>query len=85
MMMNIRAKRDGDWVLHLQSVTAMLPYFFVTNKTNYTWWMPFYILAMIHLPEFIKSSFRSGEFSVKQKASSFNGIWNDMATEKKYH
>lgn len=36
MMMNIRAKRDGDWVLHLQSVTAMLPYFFVTNKTNYT-------------------------------------------------
>lgn len=60
---------------------TMLPYISVTSRTNYARWMPVKILDMIQLPEIVKSSFRSGEFSVKQKAGSFNGIRSDMATE----
>ena len=60
----------------------MLPYFFITNRTNYSRWMPVYILDMLELPAQIKSAFEKGEFSIRQTSGSFNGIWSDMGTEK---
>ena len=60
----------------------MLPYFFITNRTNYSRWMPVYILDMLELPAEIKSAFEKGEFSIRQTSGSFNGIWSDMGTEK---
>ena len=59
------------------SSSNMLPYFFITNRTNYSRWMPVYIL-----PAEIKSAFEKGEFSIRQTSGSFNGIWSDMGTEK---
>ena len=82
MLQNIRAERAGLWSLHLQSVCNMLPYFFITNRTNYSRWTPVYILDMIDLPEDIKQEFNAGKFAIHQKAGVFNGIWSDMATEK---
>jgi hypothetical protein len=38
MLQNIHAEREGLWSLHLQSVCDMLPYFFITNRTNYSRW-----------------------------------------------
>jgi hypothetical protein len=29
-----------DWSAHLMSWSKMLPYFFITNRTNYSRWMP---------------------------------------------
>ena len=83
LLQNIRAERDGLWLLHLKSVSAMLPYFFITNRTNYARWTPAYVLDMLNLPETVKSSFLSGEFAVRQKPGTFDGIRSDMATEKK--
>jgi hypothetical protein len=39
------------------SSSKMLPYFFITNRTNYSRWMPVYILDMLELPAEIKSAF----------------------------
>jgi hypothetical protein len=69
MLINIRDERDGDWQLHLQSVSSMLPYFFVTN---YARWTPVYLLDMLNLPYEVRSAFESGKFAVKQKAGGFN-------------
>ncbi|CAG2226443.1 unnamed protein product [Mytilus edulis] len=85
LLQNIRGEQDGLWLLHLKSVSAMLPSFFITNRTNYARWTPAYVLDMLKLPETIKSSFLSGEFAVTQKPGTFNGIWSDMAAEKNYH
>ena len=63
----------------------MLPCFFITNRTNYSRWMPVYILDMLELPAKIKSAFEKGEFSIRQTCGSFNGIWSDMGTEKNHH
>ena len=52
-------------------------FLFITNRTNYSRWMPVYILDMLELPAFEK-----GEFSIRQTSGSFNGIWSDMDTEK---
>ena len=60
----------------------MLPYFFITNRTNYSRWMPVYILDMLELPAEIKPAFEKGEFSIRQTSGSINGIWSDMGTEK---
>jgi hypothetical protein len=34
MLSNVRAEREGDWSAHLMSSSKMLPYFFITNRTN---------------------------------------------------
>jgi hypothetical protein len=84
MLQNIRAEREGLWSLHLQSVCNMLPYFFITNRTNYSRWTPVYILDMLNIPNEVKLAFDSGEFAIHQKTGTFNGIWSDMATEKTF-
>ena len=61
----------------------MLPYFFVANHTNYSRWMPAYILDMLELPGKIRSAFEAGQFAIRQTSATFNGIWSDMGTKKK--
>ena len=75
MLSNVRAKREGDWSAHLMSSSKMLPYFFITNRTNYSRWMPVYILDMLDLSAEIKSAFEKGEFFIRQTSGSFNGNW----------
>ncbi len=60
----------------------MMPYFFASNRTNYSRWLPVYILEMLHLPESLKEILQSGQFTVRQTPGRFNGIWSDMGTEK---
>ena len=68
MLSNVRAEREGDWSAHLMYSSKMLPYFSITNHTNYSRWMPVYILDMLELPAEIKSAFEK--------------FWSDMGTEK---
>lgn len=82
IIQNVRAERNGLWSVPLYTVSQILPYFHVTNKVNYSRWIHIYILDMIHLPVEIDSAFLRGEFAIRQTAGTFNGVWNDMATEK---
>ena len=59
-------ERERDWSAHLMSSSKMLPYFFITNCTNYSRWMPVYILDMLDLSAEIKSAFEKGEFFIRQ-------------------
>ena len=40
MLLSIRSERQSNWTLHMHTVASMLPYFFVTNRTNYSRWIP---------------------------------------------
>ena len=82
LLLNINAERTGSWSNHLISVAEMLPYFFATNKVNYSRWMSVYILDMMKLPVEVQSAFFRGEFAIRQTNGPFKGIWSDMATEK---
>ena len=82
MLQNIRAESEGLWSMHIQSVCNMLPFFFITNRSNYSRWTPVYILDMLDIPVEIKAAFDAGEFAICQKSGIFNGVWSDMATEK---
>jgi hypothetical protein len=82
ILMNVRTERDGNWLLHLQSVSLMLPYFFDGNNTNYASWTPVYLMDLMNLPDDIQEEFMSGKFAIKQTFGVFNGQWSDIATKK---
>ena len=73
---------EGDWGLQLQTQRAMVPHVFATDTQNYARWTPVYILDMLNLPREVQSAFEAGEFAARQIPGCFNGIWNDMCTEK---
>ena len=78
MLSNVRAEREGDWSAHLMYSSKMLPYFSITNHTNYSRWMPVYILDMLELPPEIKSAFEKASFPLdKHPVASmiFGAIW----------
>ncbi|CAC5381043.1 unnamed protein product [Mytilus coruscus] len=82
LLQNVRTEREGNWSLHLNSTAAMLPYIYITNRINYSRWLPVYPLDMLSLPLDVELAFQRGEFSIRQKPGKFNGVWSDMATEK---
>lgn len=81
LLQNIWAERVSDGKLHLATEAAMLPFFFATNRTNYSRWSPAYLIDMEHLPPEVEAAFQDGEFAIRRAPGTFNGIWSDMGTE----
>ena len=42
----VRAGREGDWSLHLQTVKEILLYFFASGHTNFARYGLYYLLSM---------------------------------------
>ena len=80
----IRAERDGNWALHLESFAAMLPWLTIYDHTNYARWGPVYLADMKNLektaPE-VHAYFTDGNFVVKRSKRYFNQVPADQATE----
>ena len=51
LLLYIRATRTSNWHLHLQVVRLMLPWFFVTDRTHYSRYLPCYLIEMLTLAE----------------------------------
>ncbi|KAK3746863.1 hypothetical protein QZH41_000037 [Actinostola sp. cb2023] len=79
----IRAEREGDWRLHLEATTEMIPHFFAMDRMNYSRWLPVYIMDMYQLEETdpdLHHEFISGNHTVSRSSSQpFNQVWTDMA------
>ena len=74
MMVFVRAKREGDWLLHLWSVEAMLPYFHAAKNINYARYGLLYLQEMQRLPDDILLKFLKGEHVTCHTAGIWNGI-----------
>ena len=46
LLLFIRATRTSDWNLHLSTLRSMIPWFFVTDRVNYSRYSPCYWLEM---------------------------------------
>ena len=80
----IRANRDGDWLLHLDSFEAMLPWLTIYDHLNYARWGPVYLAEMKGLPKTaldVYEEFLAGNFVVKRHSGRFNQVPVDQATE----
>jgi hypothetical protein len=51
LLLYIRATRTTDWSLHLSSLRSMIPWFFATDRVNYSQYAPCYWLEMMCLEE----------------------------------
>lgn len=64
----LRAAREGDWMLHLASIHAMIPWCFAYDKLNYARFLPYYYATMTRLPidhPDVHQMFMQGGFSVQ--------------------
>lgn len=81
----VRAHREGDGELHLNTVKSILPYFATFDKVNYFRWCSVYMEYMFHLetcaPE-VFEAFMGGKFVVKRTTGSFNAIGVDICLEQ---
>ena len=80
----IRAEREGDWYLHIDTVELMLPLFYAAGHVNYARDALIYLREMQKLPENVKKHFLKGEHTVQHTEGIFNGLWSDMAIETTY-
>ena len=80
----IRAEREGNWQLHLESFAAILPWLVMYDHNNYSRWGPVYLTEMRSLektaPE-IYREFQAGNFVIKRSQNLFNQVPPDQATE----
>ena len=80
----IRAEREGNWQLHLESFAVLLPWLVVYDHNNYSMWGPVYLTEMKSLektaPE-IYAEFQAGNFVIKRSKNLFNQVPPDQATE----
>lgn len=78
----IRAERECNWDLHLQTAAAMIPYFFACSKQNYSRWGTLYVLEMsLSLPNEVRKLFDNGEFAIRFTSGAFRGLWSDIGVE----
>ncbi|MES9882594.1 MAG: hypothetical protein ABW185_17125, partial [Sedimenticola sp.] len=85
LLQYIRASREGNWLLHLQSLEKFCPYFFSMNRLKYAQCAPEYIAKMYALqtskPEVWKW-LCDGNFCVKKSHVAFSKIGVDHALEQ---
>ena len=80
----IRAEREADWALHLDTVKEMISLFFAAGHTHYARYALYYLCTMEHLPADVHKHFRAHEHTMHHTPGLFNGIWSDMAIETTY-
>ena len=81
MMTYIRAEREGDWLLHVYCVKAMMPYFFAAGHQNYARLGLVYLRTIENLPE---NYFLKGKHVMRHIKGLWNSIWSDMFIESTF-
>ena len=84
MMMFVMAEREANWLLHLECVERMLPYFFAAGHINYARYGMFYLQNMARLPNEVLAQFLKGEHVMRHRAGLWNAIWSDMFIESTF-
>ena len=81
----VRADREGDWDLHLNSVQAVLPLFAGCDRTNYLRWASVYLEDMRQLPKVapvVYENFMARRFAVKRTNGKFSAVGANMCLEQ---
>ena len=76
----VRVDRDGNWILHLQAIQALLPIFAAFDSTNYLRWCSLYLEDMYKLPDTtpgVYQAFIDSKFVVKRTHGNFNAVGAD--------
>ena len=81
----VKAERVGDWMLHLQAVQEMLPYFAAAGHNLYAKSVYMYLQMMLELPEThpdIHKCFLEGLHVVRRSNRYWAGLSTDLVIEQ---
>lgn len=85
VMIYVRAVREADFLLYVDALTKIVPWFFALGHTHYARWIPVHLRDMIALkdahPE-VHAQFLKGNFVVKKTTHRFSAIAIDQAHEQ---
>ncbi|KAL8572752.1 hypothetical protein ACOMHN_030334 [Nucella lapillus] len=66
----VRATRDANWTLHIETAAKMVPWYFAHDHLNYARYLPVYIHEILAVPEThpsVAEPLANGEFVVQQQ------------------
>ena len=79
----VRAHREQDFPLYVESLKALVPWFFALDHQNYARWIPVHIRDMESLPTSIQEEFEEhGHQVVSKTTNRFSSIPIDQAHEQ---
>lgn len=81
----IRADREGNWLLHLETMKKLQPIFQAMDRINYARWSSVYLEDMLMLPTQapeVYEKFLEGRFAVKQSNTPFTSVGTDQRLEQ---
>ena len=77
--------KTGNWQLHLQSISSMLPLMHAYDRQNYSCHLTYNLCTQQNLEKTqpnIYKEFLAGNFSVRRKLGSFNEVPSDQVIEQ---
>lgn len=82
----IQAERMGEWELHLETISKMLPFFHSAGHFFYAKSARLYLQDMSNLQHRIISEeftkFTKGDFTVRRSDKFWSGLWTDLSIEQ---
>ena len=81
----LRSTKVGNWNLHLEATSAMLPWMFAYDHQNYFRFLTYYWSQMTKLPTThpnIFNEFFLGNVSVRRTPGKFNKVSSDQCIEQ---
>ena len=85
IMINVRSLREGDFMLYIDALTNIVPWFLALGHTNYARWIPVHLRDMVALEDKhtdVFAEFMAGNFTVKKTTHEFAALAIDQAHEQ---
>lgn len=85
MLLYVRSIREGNFQLYLESLTEIVPWMFILDRTHYSRWLPVHIRDMMLLSEkhpAILAEFQAGKFAVHKTRNKFSAMAIDQCHEQ---
>lgn len=85
VMIYVRSIRETNFLLYIDALSKLVPWFFALGHTNYARWLPVHLRDMTALKDThpcVYDQFLKGNFAVKKTTHNFSAIAIDQAHEQ---
>jgi hypothetical protein len=85
VLIYVRSVREGNFLLYIDALSRLVPWFFALGHTNYARWIPVHLRDMVTLAikhPSVFAQFLAGNFTVKKTTHAFSAIAIDQAHEQ---
>lgn len=85
VMVYVRAIREADFLLYIEALSKIVPWFFALDHTHYSRWVPIHIRDMVSLKKLnpdVYAEFLKGNFVVKKSKRALSAVAIDQVHEQ---